>query len=71
MGIAFSRGLDSAENGIGEVFENTGYNINQTYRIENNEVVSSGRFVRAFTLPHVQWEPVYFEEQIVLGDLFC
>lgn len=70
MGIAFSRRLDNAENGIQEVFQNTGYNTNQTYRIENNELVSSGRFVRAFTLPQVQWEPVYFEEQNDIGGFF-
>jgi len=69
MGIAFSGRLDHAENGIQQVLENTGYTFSQTYRIENNEVVSSGRFVRAFTLPHVQWEPVYFEEKILFVDL--
>lgn len=69
MGIAFSRNMDSAENGIQAVLNNTGYTFNQTYRIENNEVVSSGRFVRAFTLPHVQWEPVYFDEQILFVDV--
>lgn len=63
MGIAFTRNLDNTENGIDAVLENTGYTMRQTYRIENNELVSSGRFVRAFTLPHVQWEPVYFAEQ--------
>ncbi len=62
MGVAFSRRLNTIENGIDSVLENTGYRMNQTFRIENNELVSSGRFVRAFTLPHVQWEPVYFEE---------
>lgn len=62
MGVAFSRRLSTTENGIDSVLENTGYRMNQTFRIENNELVSSGRFVRAFTLPHVQWEPVYFKE---------
>ncbi|NCD72506.1 hypothetical protein [Mucilaginibacter agri] len=70
MGIAFSRRLDSAENDIQQVYQNTGYNSVQTYRIENNEVVSSGRFVRAFTLPQVGWEPIYFEEQNDTGDIF-
>lgn len=70
MGIAFSRRLDSAENGIQQVYQNTGYNSAQTYRIENNEVVSSGRFVRAFTLPQVDWEPIYFEEPNDSGDIF-
>jgi hypothetical protein len=70
MGVAFSRRLDNAENGVQAVFQNTGYNINQPYRIENNELVSSGRFVRAFTLPQVQWEPVYFEEQNDNVNLF-
>ncbi|MEP6682780.1 MAG: hypothetical protein ABJA35_05945, partial [Parafilimonas sp.] len=63
MGIAFYRRLDNTENRIDAVLENTGYTINQMFRIANNELVSSGRFVRAFTLPHVQWEPVYFEEK--------
>ncbi len=61
MGVAFTRDLNNTENGIDAVLENTGYTIRQTYRIKNNELVSSGRFVRAFTLPHVQWEPLYFE----------
>ncbi len=68
MGVAFTRNLRSSENGIDAVLENTGYGFNQTYRIENNEVVSSGRFVRAFTLPHVQWEPVYFEQKNDKGN---
>jgi len=70
MGIAFSHRLDNTENGIEAVLENTGYQVNQVYRIANNELVSSGRFVRAFTLPHVQWEPVYFEDQNVKPPVF-
>ncbi|WP_426672052.1 hypothetical protein ACPPVU_12535 [Mucilaginibacter sp. McL0603] len=70
MGVAFSRRLDNTENGIEAVLENTGYHVNQVYRIANNELVSSGRFVRAFTLPHVQWEPVYFEDQNVKPPVF-
>lgn len=70
MGVAFSRSLNNTENGIEAVLANTGYTMNQTFRIDNNELVSSGRFVRAFTLPHVQWEPVYFEEHNDLQTFF-
>ncbi|MFT3701338.1 MAG: hypothetical protein QM802_03170 [Agriterribacter sp.] len=67
MGVAFSGKLNNTENGIAAVLANTGYDIDHTFRIEKNELVSSGRFVRAFTLPHVQWEPVYYERKNDLG----
>ncbi|HEX5025709.1 MAG TPA: hypothetical protein VFV68_10570, partial [Agriterribacter sp.] len=70
MGVSFSRRLDNAEQGILAVLANTGYTMNQTFRIVNNELVSSGRFVRAFTLPQVQWEPVYFERKSDLRTFF-
>src|SRR5205085_388714 len=63
MGVAFSRRLDNVEDGILSVLDNTGYTPTQTFRIDNNELVSSGRFVRAFTLPHVQWEPVFADRE--------
>jgi hypothetical protein len=59
MGIAFSSAWSANVNERNQILiNNTGYTSQFTYQIQNLELVSSGRLVRAFTLPHIQWEPV-------------
>jgi hypothetical protein len=62
MGIAFTKRVDNAVSSNKAVADNAGYHTNLFYRIEKNQMVTSGRFVRAFTLPHVQWEPIYAKD---------
>ncbi|WPU91896.1 hypothetical protein SNE25_21500 [Mucilaginibacter sabulilitoris] len=59
MGVAFSSPwINNALGGGNFPLNTTGYGGRFTYQINNMELVSSGRLVRAFTLPHIQWEPV-------------